>query len=161
MSNHERILLKLYFPQFTNPPNSRFESLFFILDKKKSNNASSYIISPELVIQGLDKRTTLVLKNIPNNIKKYKIRNLIVKYGNINFLCIIPDSNFLHLVSVYVNVINYKTVASIYMGLRNHYFNYNDKEYFIKIFYSEIQGKEQLKKIFKVDHFSIKAREDK
>ena len=103
----------------------------------------------------------MLFKNIPNNIKKYKIRNLIIKYGNINFLCVIPDSNFLHLVSVYVNVINYKTVASIYMGLRNHCFIYNDKEYFIKIFYSEIQGKEQLKKIFKVDHFSIKTREDK
>ena len=157
MSSQERILLKLYFPQFNNPPISRFESLFFKLDKKKTNNTTSYIISPDLVVQGLDKRTTLIIKNIPNNIKKCTIRNIIEKFGNINFLCIIPDSNFSNLISAYLNVINYKTVASIYMGLRKHYFNYKDKMYDIKIFYSNIQGKEQLKKIFKADYHSNKS----
>ena len=161
MSNHERILLKLCFPQFANPSKSRFESLFFVLTKKKIKNTISYIILPELIIQGIDKRTTLILKNIPNYIKKYKIRNLIQKYGNINFLCIIPDSNFSHLVSVYLNVINYKTVVPIYMGLRNHHFNCNNNVYIVKIFYSDIQGKEQLKKIFKINFQSSNSRENK
>ena len=157
MNNQERILLKLYYPQFANPPNSRFESLFFNLVKKKPNTIISYTIYPELVIQGLDKRTTLVIKNIPNYIKKNEIRNLIEKFGNINFLHIVLDSNFSHLISAYLNVINFKTVASIYIGLRKHYFNYNGKIYDIKIFYSHIQGREQLRKIFKEDHHMVKS----
>ena len=161
MNSFERILLKLYFPHFTSPPISRFESLFFILDKKKSKDVKSNIISPELVLQGLDKRKTLIIKNIPNNITKHNFRNIIEKYGNINYLCLIPDSNFSNLLTAYLNVVNYKTVASIYMGLRKYYFNYQNKVYFIKIFYSNIQGKEQLKKIFKVDYRSIKSRANK
>ena len=161
MNSLENVLLKLYFPQFTNPPISRFQSLFFILNKKKTKNVESNIICPELVIQGLDKRTTLIIKNIPNTIKKYKFRNIIEKYGNINHLCLIPDSNFANLLTAYLNVVNYKTVASIYMGLRKYSFNYKDKVYFIKIFYSNIQGKEQLKKIFKVDYRSIKSSVNK
>ena len=157
MNNLEKIILKLYFSQFTSPPISRFESLFFILDKKNTKNTKSNIISPEVVIQSFDKRTTLIIKNIPNNITKHNIRNIIEKYGNINYLCLIPDPNFSNLLIAYLNVVNYKTVASIYMGLRKYYFNYNDKVYFIKIFYSHIQGKEQLKKFFKVDYRSFKS----
>ena len=157
MSIYERILLQLYFPQFNNPPNSRFESLFFILNKKKAKNTKSNIISPEFVIQGLDKRTTLIIRNIPNNITKNNFRNIIEKYGNINYLCLVPDPNFSNLLTAYLNVVNYKTVASIYMGLRKHYFNYNNEVYFIKIFYSNIQGKEQLKNFFKVEYRSTKS----
>ena len=157
MSTIDRILLKLYFPQFNSPPSSRFESLFDVLNKKnsyktnKSNNLSN-LISPELVIQGKDKRTSLTIKNIPKYIKKKDIRNLIEKYGNINFLCIVPDSNFSHLMTAYLNVINYKSVVSIYMGLRKHVFTFFDEIYNIDISYSFIQGKEELKKTFSSDY---------
>ena len=157
MSTIDRILLKLYFPHFNSPPSSRFESLFDVLNKKnsyktnKSNNLS-YLISPELVIQGKDKRTSLMIKNIPKYIKKKDIRNLIEKYGNINFLCIVPDSKFSHLMTAYLNVINYKSVVSIYMGLRKHIFTFFDEIYNIDISYSFIQGKEELKKTFSSDY---------
>ena len=152
----DRIFLKLYFPQFNSPPISRFESLFEVLNKKESNKSYTipYLISPEIVIQGEDKRTSLIVKNIPKNVTKKEIRNLFEKYGNINFLVIVPDLNFAHLTVAYLNVINYKSVASIYMGLRKHTFYIFDKTYNIEIFYSKIQGKENLKKKYGVDYNS-------
>ena len=37
-------------------------------------------------MQGADKRTSIIIKNIPKNMKKRDIRKMIEKYGNINFL---------------------------------------------------------------------------
>ena len=152
----DRIFLKLYFPQFNSPPISRFESLFEVLNKKESNKSYTipYLISPEIVIQGEDKRTSLTIKNIPKNVKKKDLRNLIEKYGNINFLNIVPDPNFPHLMISYLNVINYKSVASIYMGLRKHTFTFLDEIYNIDISYSLVQGKDELKKFFSPDYHS-------
>ena len=157
MKNTDEILLKLHFPEFDSPPVSRFESLFAELQLKESKKyyKTSYSISPEYVIQGEDKRTSITIKNIPKNVSKKDIRALVEKYGNINFLVIVPDSTFAHLTVAYLNVINYKTVASIYMGLRKHSFYYFDKTYNIEIYYSKIQGKENLKKKFCVDYNSI------
>ena len=42
-------------------------------------------------MQGEDKRTSIVIKNIPRNVKKKDIRNMVEKYGNINFLTIAKD----------------------------------------------------------------------
>ena len=156
MKNIDEILLKLLFPKFDSPPASRFESLFAELHLKdsKKHYKMSYSVSPEYVIQGEDKRTSLMIKNIPKNVTKKEIRNLFEKYGNINFLVIVPDLNYAHLTVAYLNVINYKSVASIYMGLRKHTFYIFDKTYNIEIFYSKIQGKENLKKKYGVDYNS-------
>ena len=97
MNLRDSILIQLYFPQFNSPPFSRFESLFVFLQKNESNikkkNVISNIIYPERVMQGEDKRTSLIIKNIPKNVKKKDIRNMIEKYGNINFLSISKDKN--------------------------------------------------------------------
>ena len=150
MKNINKTLIKFCFPQFDSPPKSRFESLFagFRLKDSKKCSKISYSISPDHVIQGDDKRTALVIKNIPKNVTKKEIRSLLGKYGNLNFLVIMPDSKFPHLIVAYLNVVNYKSVASIYMGLRKHIFYYFDKKYNIEINYSKVQGKENLKKNF-------------
>ena len=152
MTEIDKILLKLFFPQFPSPSSSRFESLFIDLNKYNTMKSISYIISPETVIQGTDKRTSLIIKNIPKNIKKKEIRNLVQKYGNINFLAICPDSNFSDLLTAYLNVINYKSVVPIFMGLRKHSFTYCNNKYNIEINYSHVQGKEGLKKFFNVNY---------
>ena len=74
MNIKDKIIIDLFFPQFNSPPCSRFESLFIFLNKNDSNvrkkNIVSYTIFPERIMQGEDKRTSLILKNIPKNIKK-------------------------------------------------------------------------------------------
>ena len=159
MNLRDRLLLHLYFPNFESPSSSRFESLFISLRKSdyyKKNIYTSSIIYPERIIQGEDKRTTIIIKNIPKIIKKREIRSMVEKYGNINFLGLVQDQNIENFIVAYLNVINYKSVVPIYMGLRKHTFNYFNRNIQIEILYSKIQGKEELKKIFKVDYFNNK-----
>ena len=151
MTLRERIIINLYFPNFKSPSSSRFESLFISLnkiDEYKENNFISYLILPEQIIQGKDKRTSLLIKNIPKYVKKREIRNMIEKFGNINYLILIDDQNNQNFSIAYLNVINYRTIVPIYMGLRKHTFQYLNKIIPIEILYSKIQGKDALKNYF-------------
>jgi hypothetical protein len=157
MLSRERIIIDLYFPNFARPSSSRFESLFISLSKieenKKNDTFYSYLIFPEKIIQGKDKRTSLLIKNIPKIIKKREIRNMVEKYGNINYLILTQDNMAENFLIAYLNVINYRSIVPIYMGLRKTIFYYMNKAFQIEIMYSKIQGKEELKKIFNVKYF--------
>ena len=152
MDLRDQILLDLYFPQFSSPPSSRFESLFLYLNKINSTTKKKFVVSytilPDQVMQGEDKRTSLIIKNIPKNVKKKEIRNMIEKYGNINFLAVSKDKNIENCIVAYLNVINYKSIVPIFMGLRKQSFSYLGKTFNIEIYYSKVQGKDELKKIF-------------
>ena len=155
----ERIILLLYFPQFKSPESSRFESFFISIYKKekkiKKTKKLSRIIFPEKIIRNEDKRTSLMIKGIPIDISKKEIRNIIEKYGNLNYLYIIKDpKNLEHNTSIaFVNVVNYKSIIPLYMNLRNYKFNKNGNVYNIEIIYSNVQGKEQLKQYVKKINF--------
>jgi len=156
----ERILLILYFPQFKSPSTSRFESFFETIQKKDAPNKKkinkSKTIYPEKIVRNEDKRTSLLIKGIPSDIPKKDIRSLIEKYGNLNYLYITKDlkSNEEKTTSVaFVNVINYKTIIPLFMNLRNYKFNNNGQLYDIKIMYSPVQGKSQLKQYVKHKYF--------
>ena len=159
MSFLERILLLLYFPQFKSYECSRFESFFISFYKKektiKKPKNNSIIIFPEKIIRNEDKRTSLMINGIPIDISKKEIRNIIEKYGNINYLYIIKDpKSFDNNTSIaFVNVVNYKSIIPLYMNLRNYKFNKNGKIYNIKIQYSNVQGKEKLNQYVKKINF--------
>ena len=148
MYEKDRIILKLIFPQFRSPNTSRFHNFFINLNKmeslKKKKKEYSQIIYPEKIMQGEDKRTSIVIKNI---------RNMVEKYGNINFLVISKDEEKENYINAYLNMINYKSIVPIYMGLRKVNFNYQGIITNIQIIYSEAQGKAELKKIFNNEYF--------
>ena len=148
MYEKDRIILKLIFPQFRSPNTSRFHNFFINLNKmeslKKKKKEYSQIIYPEKIMQGEDKRTSIVIKNI---------RNMVEKYGNINFLVISKDEEKENYINAYLNMINYKSIVPIYMGLRKVNFNYKGIITNIQIIYSEAQGKAELKKIFNNEYF--------
>lgn len=156
----ERILLFLYFPQFSRPNCSRFESFFVSILKKenplhKTKEKKSKVIYPERIVRNEDKRTSLVIKGIPADITKKEVRNFIEKYGNLNYLYITNDmtNEEKNTSIVYINVINYKSIIPIFMNLRNFNFKRNEQIFNIKIMYSNIQGKKQLKQYIKKKHF--------
>ena len=156
----ERILLILYFPQFKSRSTSRFESFFETIQKNDVSNKKkinkSKTIYPEKIVRNEDKRTSILIKGIPSDIPKKEIRSLIEKYGNLNYLYIIRDlkNNEEKSTSVaFVNVINYKTIIPLFMNLRNFKFNNNGQLYDIKIMYSPVQGKNQLKQYVKHKYF--------
>ena len=155
MAYLERILLLIYFPQFSTPNSSRFES-FFISNYQKENPKNKNIIKsknifPEKIIRNEDKRTSLVIKGIPKDMPKKEVRDFIEKYGNLNYLYIIHDLNSIEKNSsmAFVNVINYKSIIPIYMNLRNYKLLKNGQIYSIQVMYSSAQGKEQLKQYIK------------
>lgn len=147
MESNDRLILSLYFPQFSHPSCSRFALFFNKLNKKykeQVNTDTSLIIYPEKIIQNIDRRTTIVIKNFPRTWDKKSIRKLIESYANINYLYIIPNTEDKYTSSVYINVINYKSIVNIYMSLRKLKFNIQQNDVDIEIVYSHIQGKNQL-----------------
>ena len=157
----DRILLSLYFPQFKSPLNSRFDSLFMSIIKmenplNKDMNRTN-IIYPEKIVQNEDKRTSLEIKGIPKNMSKNEVRNLLDKFGNINFLYIINSPNYENNNNTsiaFVNVINFKSIIPLFMNLRNLKIEKFGKSYNLKIYYSSVQGKQKLKEFIKRYKFS-------
>jgi hypothetical protein len=159
MSFLERILLLLYFPQFKSPVKSRFETLFLSIIKmenplNKDINRTN-IIYPEKIVRNEDKRTSLEIKGIPKNMPKNEVRNLLDKFGNINFLYIINSPTYENSTSIaFVNVINFKSIIPLFMNLRNLKIEKYGKSYNLKINYSSVQGKQKLKQFIKKYKFS-------
>ena len=161
MNNIERILLILYFPQFKSRNTSRFEALFESIQKKEEKSKKKKInnskeICPEKIVRNEDKRTSILIKGIPSDMPKKEIRSLIEKYGNLNYLYITKDLESFEekATSVaFINVINYKTIIPLFMNLRNYKLSSNGQLYDLKIMYSPVQGKKQLKQYVKQQYF--------
>ena len=156
----EQILLFLYFPQFKSQNCSRFESFFQTIQANdislmEGNLQRSKMIYPEKIIRNEDKRTSLIIRGIPTDLTKKEIRNLIEKYGNINYLYVTKTiKSKVQLSSIaYINVINYRTIIPLFMNLRNVSFIRDGKLYKLKIMYSAAQGKKQLKQYIKGIYF--------
>ena len=153
-------LLFLYFPQFKSQNCSRFESFFQTIQANdislmEGNLQRSKMIYPEKIIRNEDKRTSLIIRGIPTDLTKKEIRNLIEKYGNINYLYVTKTIKSKEQLSsiAYINVINYRTIIPLFMNLRNVSFIRDGKLYKLKIMYSAAQGKKQLKQYIKGIYF--------
>jgi len=157
MGYYELIILSLYYPQFYSPINSRFESFFHSLKKKekKENNSNKKVykskkIFPEKIARNEDKRTSLLIKGIPDYYSKNDIYNYIIKFGNINFFYILKNlKNNKSTLTAFINVINYKSIIPIFMNLRNFKIINGENIYNIEVTYSKVQRKQQLKNYIK------------
>jgi RNA recognition motif-containing protein len=116
--------------------------------KDQSNSRKSYKIYPEKIIRNEDKRTSIMIKGIPTSMAKSEVRNLVDKYGNINYLYVITSSIYNYSIA-FINVINYKSIIPLFMNLRNCRIENSGKIYNLKIMYSIVQGKQELKKYMK------------
>ena len=109
------LILKKLYSVNSNPTESRFVKYFYPNNPEQKRSSSkkakkSLNIEPENIINGNDKRTTIILKNLPNDICKDDLKSVIEPLGNINFIYIpllIKNKNNLNLPCAYVNVINY------------------------------------------------------
>ena len=170
MSNDWKIntlVLKLIFSGFTFAEESRFLKIF--QSAKKKVNPVSYNskkktlnIEPSNVANGKDKRTTIIIKNLPNDISKDELKSIIEPLGNINFIYIPiliknKNKNKNNLPCAYVNVINYKKILKIIQNFKQiKLLNplSNSKDFTkIEIFYSRTQGKHAL-----INRFSLEKK---
>ena len=164
------LVLKLLFSGFSYPQESRFVKIFLSQKTKPEqslvciNRPKKKSLNIELsnIENGKDKRTTIIIKNLPNDISKDEVKTIIEPLGNINFIYIpllIKNKNKLknHLPCAYVNVINYKTILKIlkkFEQLKN--ISPSQKSYDfskIEIFYSGTQGKHAL-----INRFSLEKK---
>lgn len=145
-------MLELSFPQYKNSnKNTRFRSLFAELTRNKqiSEMLEDKEISIEKINRGEDKRTSIVIQNVPMKMKKWEFLKIIEGLGNINFIYY-PFNVELKMGYGFtvLNVINYKTIVNIFNKL-NGYINVNDKNVIpFQVEYSEIQGRKELRTFF-------------
>ncbi len=164
--DNSSLILRLIFPGFSYPSESRFVKYCYKnnqdlkkISKKKSEK--SLIIEPENIKNGNDKRTTIILKNLPDDISKEELKAIIEPLGNINFIYIpllIKNKNKYknNLPCAYVNAINYKTIIKIFQKFQEIKLNadkgvYNKDYSKIEIFYSGTQGKKALINRFRLE----------
>ena len=153
-------IFRLKFNQyFISPKQSRFEKFFQNLksNPKRYLNKNSLEINLDNIIQGNDKRTSIIIKNVPVYIKKDDMKKLIEKYSNFNFIFFINNGKYNKTVvnNYDINWINYKRIEQLYLGLKNIFFNYNGKKEKLEMIYSQFQGKEELIKNLKDCNYNI------
>ena len=152
MRTKYEILIKLLFPKYSQPSESRFINSFSYLNNKKNSNKnqSSFSISLKKIEKGEDKRTSIIIKNLPNSINKEYINQMLVGVGNINYLYLPFDKyNNRNLGFAFINVVNYRSIIKLYNRLKDYKFENIDIKKQIEICYSKIQGKNELSKMFK------------
>ena len=161
------LLLNLIFSGFSHPQESRFTKLFSEeIDKNDFSSKNPTYKSLTLSIKSLniengkDKRTTIILKNLPNDITKEELKSIIEPLGNINFIYIpllIKNKNRQKnsLPCAYINVINYKSILKIlayFEELKKTGVYRNKKDFSkVEIFYSGTQGKNALINRFRLE----------
>ena len=143
------IISNFLFPKFNQPKESRFKIFFSsiqnVSEKAKTNN---YSISFEKIESGEDKRTTVLIKNIPNFISKDIFLKVLEGTGNINYLYL-PFNKFTckNLGYAFVNVVNYKNIINLCNRLLKYKFDKIEDGKPIQINYYRVQGRTNLSKM--------------
>jgi RNA recognition motif-containing protein len=152
MARKYELVFKYIFPKFSVPNKSRFLGISFTNNVNNEINTNipmnSFEISLEKIKNSEDKRTSIILKNIPNTLNKENLNKLLLGVGNINYLYLpfdkISKKNFGF---AFVNMVNYKSIIQLYNKLTS--LNFDNSNNTIEIYYSKIQGKNELSKMFK------------
>ena len=94
------ITLQKLFPNFSSPISSRFSELFRELSlTKKEDNPKKYLIFPKKIVNGTEKRTSIIIKGIPS---AFGCQNF---YELLSNLC--DDIKFFYIPSFAVNKWSY------------------------------------------------------
>ena len=104
------------------------------------------MVNPKNALLGLDKRTSIIIKNIPDYISDEQFKNIVLSFNKeIDFFYVPMNiKTRKNLRVAFVNVLEYKQIVPIYMGLYKMKFVYNSPNIEMEICYSKVQGKEQL-----------------
>ena len=125
-----------------HPEESRFKEYFSTIKPKKKRK--TMIVNPKNIMLGIDKRTSIIIKNIPDDLTEEQFKKIVYNFcSEINFFYI-PNTikTRKKLRVAFVNVVNYKQIVPIYMGLiYKSKFIYNNPNIEMEICYSKVQGK--------------------
>ena len=151
-------LIDLIFPKFEKREESRFNK-FFSENKGNSFIGKKLQLNGHKIFTGEDKRTTILIKNIPRNMTKNQLKLILEKIANINYIYIplfmLSADN---LRCAFVNVVNSKSIIDIYLKLKKINFVYDNPNTKIEITYSQLQGKKALIDNFREERNIFKKR---
>ena len=152
-------LIDLLFPTFEKKEESRFNK-FFSENKSANNfNGKKLQLNGHKIFTGEDKRTTILIKNIPRNMTKNQLKLILEKIANIDYIYIplfmLSEDN---LRCAFVNVVNSKSIIDIYLKLKKINFVYDNPNTKIEITYSHLQGKKALIDNFKEERSLFKNK---
>ena len=130
------------------PTESRFKEFFSQHKVKKKRK--TMIVNPKNCVLGLDKRTSIIIKNIPDYISDEQFKNIVLNFNKEIDFFFVPMNikTRKNLRVAFVNVLDYKQIVPIYMGLYKMKFVYSSPNIEMEICYSKVQGKEQLLRRF-------------
>ena len=151
MKTKYEIISNFLFPKFTQPKQSRFLKFFSSLSHNHKDNIqfNHYSISLEKIENGEDKRTSVIIKNIPNTLTKDDLKSILEGIGNINYLYLPFDKVInRNLGFAYVNVVNYKNIINLYNRIIDYNFENLNFNKAVEVYYSKVQGKNSLSKMF-------------
>jgi len=134
---------------FQHPKESRFKILFGDLKSKRKRKTMS--VNPKNIMLGLDKRTSIIIKNIPEELTPEQFKKIILNFNPYIDFYYVPMKikTRKKLRVAFVNVLNFLDIVPIYMGLLYKMkFIYHNPHIEMEICYSKVQGKDLLIKRF-------------
>ena len=139
-------LQKLY-PHFSSPDSSRFSELFKeISEENKTESSKKYLIIPKRIIDGTEKRTSIIIKGIPSAFGCQNFYELLIHFSNdIRFFYIPAYAvNKWKYIYAFVSFVSQKGVLNIFEGLstmRDKYKSYNGFDFSkIEIYFCKSQN---------------------
>ena len=108
-------------------------------------------VNPKNIMLGLDKRTSIIIKNIPEELTPEQFKKIILNFNPyIDFYYVpLKIKTRKKLRVAFVNVLNFLDIVPIYMGLLYKMkFIYHNPHIEMEICYSKVQGKDLLIKRF-------------
>jgi len=151
-------VIDLIFPSFEKPKESRFNK-FFSENQGISSLGQKLQLNGHKIFTGEDRRTTILIQNIPRTMTKNQLKLILEKIANINYIYIplfmLSKEN---LRCAFVNVVNSKSIIDIYLKLKKLNFIYDNPNTKIEICYSAIQGKRALIDNFKTERNIFKNK---
>ena len=134
-------IVDLIFPSFEKPQESRFKKFF---KEYENRNFEDKILKLNgyKIYTGEDKRTTILIKNIPRNMTKNQLKMILEKIANINYIYVpLFMLTRYNLRCAFVNVVNPKSIIDIYLKLRKINFKYDNPNTKIEILFFRLSYK--------------------
>ena len=137
--------ISLLFPRYEQKKESRFSNFFSKCKNYETREEKKFELNGHKIFTGEDRRTTILIKNLPKNMTKNQLKLILEKIANINFLYIplfmLTKDN---LRCAFVNVVNPKSIIDICIKLKKLNFVYDNPNTNLEICYSYLQGKKAL-----------------
>ena len=172
LKDPSKILLEI-FPTLSHPSQSRFQEFFKKLkeinnnkgqnNKKaisshKKNKKNIMELNLYKIQKGIDKRTSLMIKNIPKGIEEASVVKWLLQLANLNYI-FVPKDEFSNKILgfAFINVCDSMDILMLLKKLsilENYNSNYNksNNKKKIEVIYSHKQGLKSLTKSFGVSH---------